>query len=385
MATEKLYVSEPFLTSFTARVLSCEPAKNGFAVRLDRTAFYPEGGGQPSDRGTLNGAAVTDVHERDGDVIHSVDKPLENGENVVGILDWPRRFDHMQQHSGEHILSGILCRDYRCDNVGFHMGADTVTIDYNSPISWEQVLKAEQKANQIIAADQPVEITYPTREELKKINYRSKKEIQGQVRIVTFPGADCCACCGTHVLRAGQVELIKVLSVQKFREGVRIEIVCGMRALNLFSSVYMQNRAVAQSLSVKMTETSGAVERTLAELSAAKTRIAELEGQVFESIAEKNAGHGDVLLLESPMRADAVRKLADTVAKSCGGLCAVFSGVNGGNYHYALVKANGEDITALVRELNHSLHGRGGGRKGFAQGSVQATREEIEKFMHQSL
>ena len=380
METEKLYYANPFLTEFTAVIQSCEAGKNGFLVTLDRTAFYPEGGGQPADHGTLGDARVLDVHEKQGVVFHTLDKKVEIGETVTGRIDWARRFDHMQQHSGEHIISGILCADYHCDNVGFHMGADTVTIDYNTDISWEQAMDAERKANEIIWADRPVEIAYPSREELKSIDYRSKKELTGQVRIVTFPGADCCACCGTHVLRAGQVGLVKVLSVQKFREGVRMEILCGQRALRFLSTVYDQNRTVAQALSVKPDQTAAAVERTLSELHGVKLRMAELEEAANLAAAKEYAGQGDVLLFRSPMSSDAVRRLADAVAKECGGLAAVFAGEDGGKYSYALVRSDGGDIAPLVKSLNAALHGRGGGRNGFAQGSVEAARQEIEAF-----
>ncbi|MCI6567986.1 MAG: alanine--tRNA ligase-related protein [Dysosmobacter sp.] len=380
METEKLYYANPFLTEFTAVIQSCEAGKNGFLVTLDRTAFYPEGGGQPADHGTLGDARVLDVHEKQGVVFHTLDKKVEIGETVTGRIDWARRFDHMQQHSGEHIISGILCADYHCDNVGFHMGADTVTIDYNTDISWEQAMDAERKANEIIWADRPVEIAYPSREELKSIDYRSKKELTGQVRIVTFPGADCCACCGTHVLRAGQVGLVKVLSVQKFREGVRMEILCGQRALRFLSTVYDQNRTVAQALSVKPDQTAAAVERTLSELHVVKLRMAELEEAANLAAAKEYAGQGDVLLFRSPMSSDAVRRLADAVAKECGGLAAVFAGEDGGKYSYALVRSDGGDIAPLVKSLNAALHGRGGGRNGFAQGSVEAARQEIEAF-----
>ena len=323
---------------------------------------------------------MLDVHEKQGVVFHTLDKKVEIGETVTGRIDWARRFDHMQQHSGERIISGILCADYHCDNGGFHMGADTVTIDYNTDISWEQAMDAERKANEIIWADRPVEIAYPSREELKSIDYRSKKELTGQVRIVTFPGADCCACCGTHVLRAGQVGLVKVLSVQKFREGVRMEILCGQRALRFLSTVYDQNRTVAQALSVKPDQTAAAVERTLSELHVVKLRMAELEEAANLAAAKEYAGQGDVLLFRSPMSSDAVRRLADAVAKECGGLAAVFAGEDGGKYSYALVRSDGGDIAPLVKSLNAALHGRGGGRNGFAQGSVEAARQEIEAF-----
>ena len=381
METEKLYYTDPFLTTFTAKVLSCEAGKGGYLVTLDRTAFYPEGGGQPADHGTLGGIAVTDVHEKDGVVIHTVEKAVEIGENVTGRIDWARRFDHMQQHSGEHILSGILCHNYHCDNVGFHLGTDTVTIDYNTDISWEEALAAEYQANQVIWADAPVEITYPSPAELEQLDYRSKKALTGKVRIVTFPEADCCACCGTHVLRAGQVGIIKVLSCQKFRSGVRMEILCGERAWRYLSGTYDQAHAVGQHLSVKPLEAAAAVERLTEELTAAKARMAELEGEVFSHKAHEYCGKGDVVLVEPPLRPDGVRRLADAVARECGGLAAVFAGEDG-RYNYALVRADGADIAPLVKSMNAALTGRGGGRSGFAQGSVQADADTIHAFFN---
>lgn len=381
METEKLYYTDPFLTTFTAKVLSCEAGKGGYLVTLDRTAFYPEGGGQPADHGTLGGIAVTDVHEKDGVVIHTVEKAVEIGENVTGSIDWARRFDHMQQHSGEHILSGILCHNYHCDNVGFHLGADTVTIDYNTDISWEEALAAEYQANQVIWADAPVEITYPSPAELEQLDYRSKKALTGKVRIVTFPEADCCACCGTHVLRAGQVGIIKVLSCQKFRSGVRMEILCGERAWRYLSGTYDQAHAVGQHLSVKPLEAAAAVERLTEELTAAKARMAELEGEVFSHKAHEYCGKGDVVLVEPPLRPDGVRRLADAVARECGGLAAVFAGEDG-RYNYALVRADGADIAPLVKSMNAALTGRGGGRSGFAQGSVQTDADTIHDFFN---
>ena len=379
METEKLYYENPFLRQFAATVLSCEEGKGGYLVTLDRTAFYPEGGGQPADHGTLGGVAVTDVHEKGGVIFHTCQEKVEIGAVVTGRIDWDRRFDHMQQHSGEHILSGILCELYHCDNVGFHLGADTVTIDYNADISWAQAMAAEQRANETIWADTPVKILFPTPEELETIHYRSKKELSGQVRIVAFPGADCCACCGTHVLSAGQVGIIKILSCQKFRSGVRMEILCGKRAWQYLGQVYDQARAVGQQLSVKPQETLPAVERLAEELAAVKARSAELETRLYAAMAAAYQNAGDVVLFESPMPADSVRRLADAVGKQCGGLAAVFAGEDG-HYAYALLRSDGADIAPLVKSMNAALNGRGGGRNGFAQGSAAASRQEIEAF-----
>ena len=379
METEKLYYADPFLKTFTATVLDCQPGKNGFVVTLDRTAFYPEGGGQPTDQGTLDGAAVTDVHEKNGVVLHNVDSAVEIGKTVTGVIDWARRFDHMQQHSGEHICSGLICGRCHCDNVGFHMGTDMVTIDFNADIPWEELLEIEAQANQYIYEDHPIDIQFHRGAELDAIDYRSKKPLEGDVRIVAFPGADCCACCGTHVLRSGQVGLVKFLSVQKFREGVRIELLCGKRALDYLSRTWEQAKTIGQRLSVKPVDAAAAVERLEHELSAAKLRCSQLEESVFAAIAQEQAGKGNVLLFQSPMKPDSVRKLADAAAKTCGGLAAVFAG-EGIHYAYALGRADGQDISAQVKAMNAALHGRGGGRNGFAQGSVEAERSAIEAF-----
>ena len=380
METEKLYYSDPFLREFSATVLSCEEEKSGFKVVLDRTAFYPEGGGQPADHGQLGGVVVTDVHEKGGVIFHTCEQEVEIGKTVECAIDWERRFDHMQQHSGEHICSGMICGKFHCDNVGFHMGADMVTIDFNAEIGWDALLEIEQRANRYIYENHPIHIQFHRGEELAALEYRSKKELEGDVRIVAFPGADCCACCGTHVLTSGQVGLVKFLSCQKFREGVRIEMLCGERAFRALSTSWEQNRMVSQMLSVKPDQTKNAVVRLQTELQNVKFHSARLEEAAYASMAEKHAGAGDVLLIQPPMEPDAARRLADAVAKARGGLSAVFAGEDGGKYNYALVRADGGDISAFVKSMNGALHGRGGGRNGFAQGSVEAAKAEIEAF-----
>ena len=380
METEKLYYSDPFLKAFTATVLSCEEAKGGFQVVLDRTAFYPEGGGQPADHGQMDGIAVTDVHEKGGVIFHTCEKEVKIGKTVSCAIDWARRFDHMQQHSGEHICSGMICEKFGCDNVGFHMGADMVTIDFNADITWDDLMEIETRANRYIYENHPIDINFYRGAELAAVEYRSKKELEGDVRIVAFPGADCCACCGTHVMMSGQVGLVKFFSCQKFREGVRIEMLCGERAFRALSASWEQNRMVSQMLSVKPEGTRNAVTRLQTELQNAKFHSARLEEAVYASMAEKLAGAGDVLLIQPPMEPDAVRRLADAVSKTCGGRAAVFAGEDGGKYNYALVRADGGDISAFVKAMNGALHGRGGGRNGFAQGSVETVKAEIEAF-----
>ena len=378
MDTIKLYYDDVLMQEFDATVLSCAPGKNGWAVVLDRTAFYPEGGGQPSDHGTLGTVAVTDVHEKDGVITHTCDGPLPVGAAVHGAIDWARRFDHMQQHSGEHIVSGLLCAAYGCDNVGFHLGEDTVIIDYNADIPWEGVLAIEKKANQYIWENHPFEVLWPTAEELSALPYRSKKALTGAVRITSFPGADMCACCGTHVVHSGQVGLVKFLSCQKFRDGVRLELLCGQRAMDYLAMNWEQNRTVSQALSVKPQATAAAVGKLQSELSALRQRVTALEEASFAATAESCRGQGDVLLVTEALQGDGVRRLCDAVSQVCGGRSAVFAGAEGA-YRYAIIHP-GNDISALVKSLNAALHGRGGGRDGFAQGSVAATEAEIRAF-----
>lgn len=378
METTKLYYEDPFLQGFTAAVTSCEEGKGGYLVTLDRTAFYPEGGGQPYDTGVLGEAKVLEVHDKNGVITHLCNKPLAVGASVEGKINWARRFDHMQQHSGEHICSGLICERFRCDNVGFHMGTDTVTIDFNADISWEELMEIEEAANRYICEDHPIDIRFYRGAELDKVEYRSKKPLEGDVRIVAFPGADCCACCGTHVVRSGQVGLVKFLSVQKFREGVRIELLCGDRARRYLSACWEQSLHIGQALSVKPVASAAAVERLQSELGALKQRCAKLEESVFAQTAAQYAGRGDVLLFEDEMSGDSLRKLCDAVANACGGRCAVFAGTDGA-YKYAIGHAGGE-LRDFTKKMNAALSGRGGGKPNFVQGSVGCDRAAIEAF-----
>lgn len=378
METTKLYYEDAYLREFDAAVLSCREEQGRYLVVLDRTAFYPEGGGQPADHGVLGGVAVTDVQERDGVVCHTCAGSLAVGSTVHGILDWQRRFDHMQQHSGEHIVSGMLCSAFHCDNVGFHMGTDIVTIDYNADIRWEQVLEVERQANRYIWEDHPCRVTFPSPAEREALPYRSKKTLTGAVRLTEFPGADLCACCGTHVSGSGQVGLVKFLSCQKFREGVRLELVCGGRAMAHLCRSWQQNRSIGQQLSVKPGDTAEAVERQGREILSLKTRCAGLEEDLFRLLAEQYRDAGEVLLVRHDLAGDGTRRLCDAVSRTCGGRCAVFSG-EGERYQYAVIHP-GTDLREFVKHMNDALHGRGGGRSGFAQGSVAADEVAIRAF-----
>ena len=377
--TRRLYYEDVYKKEFTATVLECREQKKGYAVILDESAFYPEGGGQPSDVGTLGDAKVTEVHEKDGELLHYTDKALEVGAKVEGKIDWARRFDLMQQHSGEHMVSGIIHEKYGYDNVGFHMGSDVITVDLNGMLDDAQLAEIEREVNERVWEDKEVVITYPDAEELKTIDYRSKKELTGQVRIVTFPSVDVCACCGTHVTHTGEIGMVKLLSVVKFHDGIRMEMICGKRVLDYLNMVNEQNHQISVKLSAKMEKTADAVQRLQDENFRLKGQVARMEEDMFQAEAKKWGGAGSVLIFKEGLEADSVRKLADAVMNICQGCCAVFSRNEDGSYKYAMGEIDG-DLRQYTKEMNAALNGRGGGKPFFVQGSVQATEKEIRGF-----
>ena len=377
MSTIKLYETNPYQKTFTAQVLSCEAAGDRWLVVLDRTAFYPEGGGQPWDLGVLGGARVLEVHQREGTVIHTVDAPLSGA--VTGRLDWARRFDLMQQHSGEHLVSGTVHRLYGYENVGFHMGADLITIDFDGLLTPEDLARVEAEVNAAIWENRETQIRYYDSEAACDVDYRSKKAITGALRLVEFPGVDRCACCGTHVARTGEIGLVKLLSVVKFHQGVRVELVCGKRAYDYLAAVTVQNRTVSNLLSAKPLETARAVERLQNELAQTKLEKARWEGRCFTALAEGLRDAGDVVLFEEGLGPDALRRLCLEVMARCGGRCAAFSGDDETGWAYAIGQESA-DLRPLIKSLNAALQGRGGGKPNFAQGRLAAPRRDIESF-----
>ena len=379
METRRLYYENVYIKEFDAKVLKCREGENGYEIILDESAFYPEGGGQPCDIGSLGEAEVKDVQEKDGELIHYVDKALEEGSQVHGQINWERRFDLMQQHSGEHMVSGLVHEKYGYNNVGFHMGSDVITIDFSGVLNEEQLQEIEDRVNQKIWENAPVQITYPSESELENIPYRSKKELTGQVRIVEFPGTDICACCGTHVAHTGEIGAVKFLSVVKFRQGVRVEMISGKRVIDYFSKIAKENSKVSVLLSAKPQETSKAVERLQEENFRLKGKIFDMEAEIFKAEAEKWAGAGSVLIFKKNMESDSVRKLTDAVMQTCCGCCAVFSDNGDGTYKYAMGEKDG-NLREFTKEMNQVLNGRGGGKPFFVQGSVSSSEEEIRKF-----
>lgn len=379
MATKKLYYEDSHLERFTARVISCDQTDKGFEIILDATAFYPEGGGQAADTGILGGASVLDTRERGEEIIHLCDRALEPGSQVEGQIDWEPRFQRMQQHSGEHIVSGILHRRYGCSNTGFHMGQERTVIDFDGVIPAQALPEIEAEANRAVWANLPVKCWYPAPEELPSVHYRSKRALPWPVRIVEFPGYDCCACCGTHVKSTGEIGIIKLYSAVPFRGGTRIEMACGCLAFSYLNRVLESSTQAGHVFSVPPEEVGAAAEAFSEQLAALKARTVELQRRSFAAIAKEYENAGDVLRFEPKLDSTGLRELCDTIAQSCGGRAAVFSGEDGQGYGYCLAARQG-DLRQLGKELTAALNGRGGGKPNFQQGRVAATQAEIQQF-----
>ena len=379
MHTRKLYYEDSHLAVFSARVLTCTQTEKGYEVVPDATAFYPEGGGQAADTGFLSGVRVLDTRERGETVVHLCEKPLEPGETVEGTIDWENRFARMQQHSGEHIVSGIIHRRFGYHNTGFHMGADVVTIDFDGVIPEEALAEIEAEANGAVWANRPLHIWYPSEEELPTVHYRTKKALPWPVRIVEVPGFDCCACCGTHVTATGEIGLIKLFSAVNFRGGTRMEMACGGQALRILNETYAQNKLVSQAFSAKIYETGAAAQRMNDQLANVKFQLTGLQRRLFAQTAAGYANAGNVIHFEEGLDGTGTRELADAIAKVSGGWAAVFSGSEDVGYGFCLAAREG-DLRSLCKDMTAALRGRGGGKPAFQQGRVQAKKEEITAF-----
>ena len=379
----ELYYQDAYLREFEAEVVSCTPMKNGWAVTLNRTAFYPEGGGQPGDHGTIGGIEVFDTHTRDGAVVHCLREPIEPGTPVHGVIDWERRFDLMQQHSGEHIFSGLIHKCFGYENIGFHLGEDTVTLDFSGPLTEADLLKIELMANEHIWGNSETQISYPSEEELESLEFRSKKELHGTVRIVTFPGADVCACCGTHVRFAGEIGLIKVLFWQNRKSGTRVDIVCGRRALNYVRDIYAENMKISHLLSANVKETSSAVERTLHELGVLRGERHRAALTALE--AEKSALHDGMplaILFTDGIDTRDLRTFCNQIIEEKKiGTCAAFSRKEEG-YQYVILSRSA-DLRPIGTALNTAFSGRGGGQAEMIQGALSGAESDIRTFLEE--
>ena len=383
MEVRKLYYTDSCQKIFTGEVLACREAKAGWEVILDATAFYPEGGGQPCDTGSLGDRQVLKVWEDGDTVVHLCDGPLPVGDSVQGVIDWERRLDLMQQHTGEHMVSGVIHRLYGYHNVGFHMGADVITIDFDGPIAPEALPQIENAVNTAVWENLPINCFVPTEEALPRYPYRRKKDLAWPVRLVEIPGIDLCACCGTHLPYTGGVGLVKLFSCVKFHEGVRIEMACGGRALKILSDAYAQNRLVSQAFSATIQQTGLAAQRMNETLAGEKLRCANFQKRLFGALAGTYENAPYALHFEEDLTPTENRMLCDSLAAHCP-IAITLAGTDKNGYSLCIISRT-QDAKALGQQAVSSLNGRGGGKREAFQGSVCATRQEITDFFQSAL
>lgn len=382
--TDKLYETDSYAQTFTATVTACTPVAGGFAVVLDRTAFFPEGGGQPFDTGRLGNARVLAVHTDGETITHTTDAPLPVGAAVEGVLDWDRRLDAMQQHTGEHILSGTLHRLYGAENVGFHIGTPYVRMDTSIPLTAEQLAEAEAQANAAVRADTPVRCYVPDPDTLTHTEYRSKKELEGPVRLVEA-GGDRCACCGTHLARTGEVGLIKIVSSQHYKGGMRLAVACGQRAYDAVATGWTDAEAAGRRLSAPVGSLEAAVTRLQGGEAQLKQRLADLQNALATACAAAAKPGVPCTLWAAGADGDGLRRIALAVAAETGAVCCALA-PGGQGLAYALAAAPAGDVRSLCKALNQAFDGRGGGKPAFCQGSLaRGSEAEIHAFLTETL
>lgn len=380
--TEKLYDKDAYATEFQGVVLSCEETKNGFSVTLDQTLFYPEGGGQPGDRGFLNDIPVTDTHEKGGIIFHETTAAFTSGQKVRGKINWAHRFDLMQNHSGEHIISGIICKKYGCDNVGFHMGRDKITIDFNHKIPTEDLPALEEKANEAIWQNTEIEVSLPTEAALQTLDYRSKILLAGAVRIVKAGEFDCCACCGTHVKSAGEIGIIKIVGVQNYKGGTRLELLSGKRALAHYREKNNAADGVGVLLSVQGTGILEAVQHLLAQREEMTQQISKLKGECFESrIAALPQGATDICYYAADFSGKDLTTFSDGILAKTGSGAMVFT-PSGEGYAFVLLRSTG-DAREMTEALKKKMTCKGGGKPQAVQGYLEGKLSDIFAFFEE--
>ena len=389
MQTNQLYYQQCYSTSFSSIVLECKTKEQNanckdndilYLIVLENTLFYPEGGGQPADKGTLNGMPVLDVQEKDGIIYHTVSQPFPVSKTIEGTIDWAHRYDLMRNHTAEHIISGIVHEMWGYDNVGFRMGKDVITLDFNGKLSIEDVIMLEKMANQKAAENKEVLVHFPDNDALHRMHYRSKKALTGSVRIVEVPGADICACCGLHVARTGEVGLIKILSVQSYKGGVRLSMVAGDRALADYCEKSENIQKISVCLSAPPNQAAKAVQALKEERDALRYALTQCQRELFmQKLNSLPDGIETAVFIESTMDSKQVKNLTNLALEKASHYAAVFAGDDQNGYSF-MIATKRADAQEIAKGFQEAFGCKAGGSKEFIQGKVLAEGEKIKAY-----
>lgn len=381
--TERLFYEDSHLDSFTAKVTACVAKGGSYGVVLDRTAFFPEGGGQYADTGFLNALEVMDVQEEDCEIYHFISQPLEAGTKVHGRINAFQRFVKMQQHTGEHIVSGLVHKHFGFDNVGFHLGTEESTLDFNGFLTEENLRKIEKEANEAVVSNLKVEIFYPSQEDRADLEYRSKIQIDTDLRIVRIPGYDVCACCAPHVVYTGEIGIIKLVGASKYKGGTRVRMLCGFRALEDYNKKEKNITEISGLLSAKPYETADAVRHVQKELMDAKQKGISFQNKYLDlKFSNLDKGLGHFLFFDDHMDMNLIRKYINEGMDHCNGICGAFVGNDNNGYNY-IFGSKTIDLRNLLKEFHQIFPGKGGGRPEMVQGSVSGNKNQLQQYINQ--
>jgi len=375
MKSHQLYYTDPYMKSFKARVLSCRPVSEGYEIILEQTAFYPEGGGQPADTGYIGECQITHVKNTAEGIVHIGDIPLEEGMEYDAGINWEKRFDHMQHHTAEHVVSGVIHKLYGADNVGFNIGEQHITIDFNVELSYEDIENIEILSNEAVLKNLPVNVEYF--DSTPPFSYRSKKELKGTIRIVSVEDYDICACAGTQLARTGEIGIIKIISVQKYKSGSRLYLLCGQRALRDYQAKDNSIRAISTLLSSKPYETFDHVIKLHEEKEALRFELLSTKYTLIDMKCEKFAPADKILIFEDDLSGEEMKRYITNLSERVGSI-AVFSGCDINGYRY-LITSSVIDLPAFIKGMNTELNGKGGG-VGIAGGHIRASKSQIDEF-----
>lgn len=377
--TIKLYENDSYIKEFSGTVLSCEEKNGAYFVVLNQTAFFPEGGGQDADKGKIGEADVLDVQIKNDVIYHKVNKSFNENEEVTCKLDWETRFSRMQNHTGEHIVSGVIHSLFSYNNVGFHMNDTLVTLDVDGPLNDEDIKKIELKSNKAIYENKSIKAIYPTAEELPDYDYRSKLDITEGVRLIEIEDYDLCACCAPHVAKTGEIGIIKIIGYIPYKKGTRIEMLCGLLAFNDYSNLHSTNKSVMNMLSAKRFEIAESVERIQGELGSARVENKKLLSQLATLKMEKHINGNTVCVFIDGVSYDELRNCSNSLIEEYE-YCYLFSNTDADNYIY-VVSSKENNVRELVQNLNKTFNGKGGGRDTYAQGKIIASKMEILDYL----
>lgn len=381
--TIKLYDKEPYASEFEATVTESVIDGELYRIVLDQTLFFPMEGGQSEDKGTLNGLEVCKVLiDTKTDIIyHYVKGSLTLNEKVTGKIDFEHRYRNMQMHSGEHIFSGTVHNLFGYNNAGFHLSENGAHMDFDHKLSKEDILKVEEIVNRVIYSNVEIKTYYPSKDELAEINYRSKKEIEGDVRLVEIPGTDICACCAPHVHKTGEIGIFKVIGFENYKGGVRVYYLCGLRALEHYNKEIDTLLEISQLTSAKKEEEAKKVREIYEENRDLKVKLLTIENELLETQIQANVNRAkESFMVLEPQKAHLMKFAMELLHKYYSDRCVVLCGDDENGYRF-FIESENEDLTLLLKTLKENLNMKGGGKPSSIQGNFDEKLNEIRKIV----